>query len=135
MRSGDKVRLRSTGEVGVIVWGWNDEVMGRDFYVAFFGNQFPDGKPTEKPYVLRYAECSLELVSEDSNLTPSSYVRCKVRLIGTDRVGVVVCGWDDGNERDYYIAFFGSAFPDGKPDQKPYILRYPESSLELLNED
>lgn len=60
LRNGQKVRLTSTGEVGVVVWTWRDEHGDADAYVAFFGEAFPDGAPAEPPYVLRYYESSLE---------------------------------------------------------------------------
>ena len=56
---GDTVRHISTGEIGRIVSTWDDDGE-TDCYVAFFGTSYPDGKPTEKPYVLRYASSSLE---------------------------------------------------------------------------
>jgi hypothetical protein len=56
---GDRVQLRSTGEVGIVVWTWDDEAVGVDNYVAFFGSEYPEGAPEEKPYVLRYASSSL----------------------------------------------------------------------------
>jgi hypothetical protein len=37
-----------------------------DCYVAFFGAEFPDGMPSEKPYVLRYAATSLAVLNEDN---------------------------------------------------------------------
>lgn len=47
-------------EDGVIVHCWLDDQLGVfDCYVAFFGDAIPDGKPPEKPYVLRYAATSL----------------------------------------------------------------------------
>ena len=47
-------------EDGVVVHCWLDDQLGLfDCYVAFFGNAIPDGKPPEKPYVLRYASTSL----------------------------------------------------------------------------
>lgn len=61
---GTRVRLISTGEVGIVICGWADEVMETDYYVAFFGGNFPSGKPVRKPYVLRYAGMSLELCEE-----------------------------------------------------------------------
>lgn len=57
---GQKVRLISTGEVGVVIYTWKDEHGDVDTYVAFFGEAFPDGKPTSRPYILRYYESSLE---------------------------------------------------------------------------
>ena len=65
---GTKVRLDSvfndddtiTPEFGIVVHCWlSDEIDMFDCYVAFFGDRFPDGPPTEKPYVLRYAARSL----------------------------------------------------------------------------
>jgi hypothetical protein len=53
----------------------------------------------------------------------------KTRL--SKEIGVIVCRWFDkeldGN--DYYIAFFGSRKPKGKPKKIPYVLRYAETSL------
>jgi hypothetical protein len=52
-----------TSEFGVVVHCWLDEEIGVfDCYVAFFGDGFPDGKPSEKPYVLRYAATSLTVL-------------------------------------------------------------------------
>jgi len=62
--AGTKVKLISTGEVGVVIYGWVDKVMGDDYYVAFFGKGFPSGEPTDKPYVLRYAGMSLETIDD-----------------------------------------------------------------------
>jgi hypothetical protein len=45
LRNGQKVRLTSTSEVGVVVGTWRDEHGGADAYVAFFGEAFPDGAP------------------------------------------------------------------------------------------
>jgi hypothetical protein len=68
LAAGTRVRLDSlfneddtiTEEFGVVVHCWlSDEIGMFDCYVAFFGDQFPDGQPTEKPYVLRYAARSL----------------------------------------------------------------------------
>lgn len=60
---GDRVRLQSTGECGIVVSSWTaDELSGiTDCYVAFFGRSFPsrDQRPTQVPYVLRYAATSL----------------------------------------------------------------------------
>jgi hypothetical protein len=53
-----------TSEFGVVVHCWLDEEIGGfDCYVAFFGNEFPNGKPPEKPYVLRYASTSLTVLA------------------------------------------------------------------------
>jgi hypothetical protein len=50
----------TTSEFGVVVHCWLDNEIGMfDCYIAFFGDDFPDGKPDEKPYVLRYAATGL----------------------------------------------------------------------------
>lgn len=48
-------------EYGVVVHCWSEEDIGGrwDCHVAFFGSEFPKGRPPEKPYVLRYAATSL----------------------------------------------------------------------------
>ncbi len=62
LRFGSRVRLISTGEVGVVVHAWWDtEIQGAYYYVAFFGQTISVAKPDNVPYVLRYAETSLEL--------------------------------------------------------------------------
>jgi hypothetical protein len=49
-------------EYGVVVHCWrNDEVQTHDCYIAFFGNEQPTGKPSTKPYVLRYLSKSLKV--------------------------------------------------------------------------
>lgn len=62
LRIGQKVKLDSTKEVGVVVWLWKDEHGDTDAYVAFFGEQFPEGIPETKPYILRYYASSLTLI-------------------------------------------------------------------------
>lgn len=58
---GQRVRLSDTREVGVVIHLWIDPELGvEDAYVAFFGQEFPEGKPDQKPYVLRYFAGSLE---------------------------------------------------------------------------
>jgi hypothetical protein len=70
--AGTRVRLDSfvndddeiTSEFGVVVHCWLDNAMGVfDCYVAFFGDSFPNGEPSEVPYVLRYASTSLTVQS------------------------------------------------------------------------
>ncbi|MBB6122726.1 hypothetical protein [Sphingobium subterraneum] len=65
---GTKVRLDNhwdgadvpTPEYGIVVHCWKDGELGMyDCYIAFFGDDFPEGKPDEKPYILRYAAASL----------------------------------------------------------------------------
>ncbi len=61
---GTRVRL-NTDEVGVVVHCWHDsEINAFDCYVAFFGTDFPRSKPTEKPYILRYAATSLTVLAD-----------------------------------------------------------------------
>ena len=57
-----------------------------------------------------------------------------VKLISTNEIGVVVHIWYDNGIEDTYVSFFGKKMPNGKPDEKPYVLRYFTSSLELLEE-
>jgi hypothetical protein len=69
---GTKVRLDSlvndndevVSEFGIVVACWDEKkICGYDCYVAFFGAGLPDGKPAEKPYVLRFAATSLKTVT------------------------------------------------------------------------
>lgn len=70
IRVGSRIRRRFEDrdgvmqtECGVVVHIWSDPETGdEDAYIAFFGNQFPDGKPASKPYILRYFVAGLELV-------------------------------------------------------------------------
>ena len=60
---GKRVRLKSTGEVGIIIYTWESkEILEIDCYIAFFGKSFPQAEPDEKPYVLRYTLSSLEIL-------------------------------------------------------------------------
>ena len=60
---GSRVRHKTTGECGVVVHSWYDSsLMANDYYIAFFGKKYPDGKPERVPYVLRYLDSSLEAV-------------------------------------------------------------------------
>ena len=62
---GTKVKLISTGEVGIVVHGWqNLEMDAMDYHIAFYGELFPKAEPSEPPYVLRYLESSLEKIDE-----------------------------------------------------------------------
>lgn len=62
LKVGDLVELVSTGEVGRIVSIWDDDGM-QDCYVAFFGDALPNGKPSDKPYILHYYAASLRRIS------------------------------------------------------------------------
>ncbi len=71
---GDRVRLRSSGECGIVLLVWTDEHGCRDCYVAFYGKAFPNRRMASRrrkrgpkgPYVLRYFEVSLARVSDES---------------------------------------------------------------------
>ncbi len=64
-KPGTKVKLISTGEVGVIIHSWtNQELDATDYHIAFYGSEFPKAEPKEPPYVLSYLETSLEKVNE-----------------------------------------------------------------------
>jgi len=67
--AGTRVRLDSGEggpEFGVVVHCWSEDLgdgfLIYDCYVAFFGREFPDGSPEEKPYVLKYASTSLQVL-------------------------------------------------------------------------
>lgn len=72
--------------------------------------------------------------ASEGYLSPGTRVRYDG--LGDDRpeYGVVVHCWMDQEIRafDCYVAFFGSAEPIGKPDEKPYILRYAAMSLTVI---
>ncbi len=64
---GTKVRLDGSDEFGpeygIVVHCWLDEELeGYDCHVAFYGDSFPDGPPTQLPYVLHYFSTSLRVV-------------------------------------------------------------------------
>jgi hypothetical protein len=64
----------------------------------------------------------------------------KVRLDGQDKggpeYGVVVHCWHDTDidAYDCYVAFFGSSYPTAKPSEKPNVLRYATTSLNVVEE-
>ena len=65
--------LEDGPEYGVVVHCWiDDETEAYDCYVAFFGDEPPFGKPTAKPYVLRYASTSLKVLEPDQPAEPSA---------------------------------------------------------------
>ena len=59
-----------------------------------------------------------------------------VRLDSTGECGVVVHCWLDPtlDAYDCYVAFFGEAFPEGKPGAIPYVLRYFSGSLTVIDD-
>lgn len=72
---------------------------------------------------------------EDRYMPPGTKVRRDFYLNDdvelTSEYGIVVCCWQDTEigMHDCYIAFFGHSMPTGKPDEKPYLLRYASISL------
>ena len=53
----------SKSEVGVVVHIWRDTETGLDdAYIAFLGENIPDGKPKTPPCVLRYFLSCVELI-------------------------------------------------------------------------
>ena len=58
----------------------------------------------------------------------------KVQLKSTGEKGVVVWIWqNESGDAETYVAFFGEKFPEGQPEQQPYILRYYSSSLVVVD--
>lgn len=66
---GTKVQLKpfdGEPEYGVVTHCWHsDDIAAYDCYVAFFGSAFPEDQPIEKPYVLRYAATSLNVIDDE----------------------------------------------------------------------
>jgi hypothetical protein len=55
-------------EFGIVVHCWLDEeIDGYDCYIAFFGEKRPSGKPSERPYILRYASTSLVVLDQTTS--------------------------------------------------------------------
>jgi hypothetical protein len=50
--------------------------------------------------------------------------------------GIVVHCWhnEEIDGYDCYVAFLGPEVPSGKPDERPYVLRYAATSLARLDE-
>lgn len=76
---------------------------------------------------------------EDRFLPAGTKVRLDALVNGEEDVseyGVVVHCWRDADIDfwDCYVAFFGQSWPEGQPDEKPYILRYAAGSLMPLND-
>lgn len=60
--------------------------------------------------------------------------RVKYRGTGNDEVGIVVWVWSDKlGDMDTYVAFFGDSYPEGEPSRSPYVLRYYETSLDVID--
>ncbi|MGV3578647.1 hypothetical protein [Brevundimonas sp.] len=70
----------------------------------------------------------------DQYLAAGTRVRLVNQIDGSWEDGVVVHCWLDEQIgfHDCYVAFFGTAIPDGRPDDKPYVLRYSATSLTVL---
>jgi hypothetical protein len=78
---------------------------------------------------------------EDRYLAPGTRVRRDALVndndYATSEYGIVVHCWldDEIGMFNCYVAFFGEAFPAGKPAHKPYILRYAAVGMtELVGE-
>ncbi|MCP2729277.1 hypothetical protein [Limnofasciculus baicalensis] len=63
IKPGTKVKLPTTGEYGIVAHCWySDDIYDFDCYIAFFGRSFPDRETKCRPYILRYAAVSLEIL-------------------------------------------------------------------------
>jgi hypothetical protein len=71
----------------------------------------------------------------DRFIPPGTRVRLEMLEEGRPEYGVVVHCWQDAEigAWDCYVAFFGDAFPSGKPAEKPYVLRYAALSLIVID--
>jgi hypothetical protein len=71
----------------------------------------------------------------DRYIAPGTMVRYDGLDEGGPEYGVIVHCWDDDEIGGYdcYFAFFGSAQPSGKPEEKPYVLRYAATSLTVIS--
>ena len=67
-------------------------------------------------------------------LTPGTLVRRTDLSGNSSEDGVVIHCWLDSEIGvfDCYVAFFGSAVPKGRPQEKPYVLRYSSTSLKEI---
>jgi hypothetical protein len=76
--------------------------------------------------------------SGDNKLAAGTRVRLDSYVNGGDTItsefGIVVHCWLDEEMGmfDCHVAFFGDAFPDGEPVEKPYVLRYAAASLTVV---
>lgn len=70
-------------------------------------------------------------------LPPGTPVRLDGLQEGGPEYGVVIHCWLDDTIGGYdcYVAFFGHRQPTGKPAEKPYVLRYASTSLEVTAPD
>lgn len=70
----------------------------------------------------------------DAPIEPGTLVRYDGLIDGGPEFGVVVSCWLHPQVKFYdcYVAFFGSAIPEGEPEQTPYVLRYASVSLARL---
>ena len=72
--------------------------------------------------------------AQDRFISPGTRGRYDGLDKGGPEYGVVVHCWDDDEIDGYdcYVAFFGSTVPSGKPEEKPYVLRYAATSLKVI---
>lgn len=69
----------------------------------------------------------------DVYLPPGTRVR-RDDLEGEPEFGIVIHCWlsDEIGGYDCHVAFYGDGLPAGKPEDKPYVLRYASTSLTVL---
>jgi hypothetical protein len=78
----------------------------------------------------------------DDQFDPGPYLApgTKVRYDGSEEIGpeygiVVHCWLDDHlGLHDCHIAFYGTKFPVGQPNERPYILRYFSTSVTIISD-
>lgn len=70
----------------------------------------------------------------DRYLAPGTHVRLVNHIDGSWEDGVVIHCWLDTElgVNDCYVAFFSDGIPEGKPREKPYVLRFAATSLTVL---
>lgn len=68
-------------------------------------------------------------------LSPGTKVQYDGGQDGGPECGIVVHCWmnEEIHGYDCYVAFFGQAFPVGKPSCIPYVLRYASVSLDVID--
>lgn len=77
------------------------------------------------------------VLGEDIPLKAGTKVRydgLKNSGCGDPEYGIVIHCWRDEELQIYdcLIAFFGSSFPNGLPEERPYILRYASINLTVV---
>lgn len=72
---------------------------------------------------------------QDRFIPPGTRVRYDGLEEGGPEYGIVVHCWHEVEISGYdcYVAFFGPALASGKLEEKPYVLRYAASSLNVFD--